>query len=1537
MPAFLATRRGAWPRAAWPLFVFLLALMAPGCTRDAASPKRHGVPIALRVRFVDSAAPIASPAAETTERGDKTAQIDAIEQLVISAYENAEFPVLRASQSIVIAPGQQHWSVEFSVPPADSYTITVDANGVFGSGERASLPGTLYYGSTDLANVTAGSTPSAEVVVRRIVPTPTLERSAGNSYTVRWSGITGATNYRLRETVGGGIPQDIVTNDVSVPIQIRGLRERFGPAAEAVSYRVRAEFDDRLREGFTSAFSESVQVILPGNVAPAAVTDLVVASAGPDSIVLEWTSPGDDGAVGQAQRYDLRSSFQPIDEQNFATATVVLGTPTPSPAGRRERLILRGLLVETTYFFALKTADEVPNWSPLSNVTQVTTPPGADVFAPAAITTLSAIAVRDGEVDLRWTATGDDGQSGTASRREVRWSPNPITDGNFASATLAPDPNAPAASGATEELTVRDLPRRATLNFAIRTFDEANNASPVSNVVTVTLPDLQAPGAVTDLRAQDVGTVSVTLAWTATGDDGANGQAEGYQLRYSTATINESNFLDAAQVGGLPNPAPSGSTESVTVGNLDPNTTYFFALRVNDLAGNLSPLSNVPSATTGSLVPAAPSDLIATAITDTTVALDWIDHASNETGYLVERVRPSDPGQVVRFVLNRSFEGHVTFTDTQVIDRTDYRYRVLARNDAGDSAPSNDLLLHTGVRAPRGLAISEATVNSLRLSWSYTALAPELFRIERRTGSDVWSLVTSVEGASTTYVDVALDPSTNYTYRVIAIADALESAPSNEANGRTLDPLGICEITPTSLDFGIVLLQSDSTRTITIENIGTGPLVVAPSLETGCVDFAIVGGGDPVTLAPNDTRLVSVRFTPSSAEPRSCDLLLGNACSRLPLSGVGALPPQCDVEPTSIAFGDVLVGSTLTRDVTIRNAGGGFLDGTVVSPPCNDFEVVAGLGAYHLGSGETRVVTIEFAPAQSGAQGCSFASGCGLSVDLSGSGIVAPLCQVSPVSIDFGPIEIGSTSSRGFTVTNIGGGLLSGNVTDPGCPGFSILGGLGPYDLLSGQFVEVTVAFSPVSTGPASCSIDLGSGCGEDVLCQGTGTQPPLCQPSTSLLNFGLVDVGDFVDDSFTLTNGGGGTLTGTIVLPDCNYWTVLSGDGPYSLGPGEQRTVILRFTPNAPGDFFECTVDLGCGESVTLRGTGVDPNSYWLDTFNATPFNNYVATVLYQAPNLYVGGDFTAIPGQQIDRVAVYNGDTWTALGNGLSGHVQQLTPWNSGIVATGELSVEGNLASFDGGNWELLGGGTDTGTTAATVFGGDLVIGGSFSNIFSGPASHVARLSSAGGVLDSMGTGVGNLPNCLQVYNNQLFIGGYFGPESAPLQGIGRWNGSSWVGVGGGVGVDGSDWVNCMTVWNNRLVIGGRFTTAGGVSCNNIVTYNGSSFQRLGTGTDDIVYAVAVYQGDLIAAGDFTSAGGVSCSHIARWDGSRWKPMGSGISGGLARPFSIAVDGDNLYVGGSFSSAGGHSSQYMAHYYRPVPAARAPHGIGRGSSPQR
>jgi len=87
-------------------------------------------------------------------------------------------------------------------------------------------------------------------------------------------------------------------------------------------------------------------------------------------------------------------------------------------------------------------------------------------------------------------------------------------------------------------------------------------------------------------------TASATLQWTAPRDDGVAGRARAYLLRYSTQPITSGNFDRATSVT-VPPPGPAGSRESFTVHGLAPGTTYYFALRAMDDAGNWSALSNV--------------------------------------------------------------------------------------------------------------------------------------------------------------------------------------------------------------------------------------------------------------------------------------------------------------------------------------------------------------------------------------------------------------------------------------------------------------------------------------------------------------------------------------------------------------------------------------------------------------------------------------------------------------------------------------------------------------------------------------------------------------------------------------------------------------------------------------------------------------------------------------------------------------------------------------------------------------------------------
>ena len=100
------------------------------------------------------------------------------------------------------------------------------------------------------------------------------------------------------------------------------------------------------------------------------------------SVTLQWTSPGDDSTRGRATAYDLRRSLSPITELNFASATSITGVPAPQMAGSPEAFTVTGLTSGLQSFFALRTKDDVGNWSKISNLALFPTTVGVDDPGP---------------------------------------------------------------------------------------------------------------------------------------------------------------------------------------------------------------------------------------------------------------------------------------------------------------------------------------------------------------------------------------------------------------------------------------------------------------------------------------------------------------------------------------------------------------------------------------------------------------------------------------------------------------------------------------------------------------------------------------------------------------------------------------------------------------------------------------------------------------------------------------------------------------------------------------------------------------------------------------------------------------------------------------------------------------------------------------------------------------------------------------------------------------------------------------------------
>jgi chitodextrinase len=135
--------------------------------------------------------------------------------------------------------------------------------------------------------------------------------------------------------------------------------------------------------------------------------------------------------------------------------------------------------------------------------------------------------------------------------------------------------------------------------------------------------DATAPAGIADLTAAGIAPDSLALSWTAPGDDGVIGRAAAYEVHVSAVRPGGSPATSGLLVTGAPAPDSSGRAQSMRVGGLAPNTTWYAWVTARDEAGNVSVVSNVASALTPLGPPHVVTDVVAVTATDSSVTLKW--------------------------------------------------------------------------------------------------------------------------------------------------------------------------------------------------------------------------------------------------------------------------------------------------------------------------------------------------------------------------------------------------------------------------------------------------------------------------------------------------------------------------------------------------------------------------------------------------------------------------------------------------------------------------------------------------------------------------------------------------------------------------------------------------------------------------------------------------------------------------------------------------------------------------------------------------
>jgi hypothetical protein len=324
----------------------------------------------------------------------------------------------------------------------------------------------------------------------------------------------------------------------------------------------------------------------------------------------------------------------------------------------------------------------------------------------------------------------------------------------------------------------------------------------------------------------------------------------------------------------------------------------------------------------------------------------------------------------------------------------------------------------------------------------------------------------------------------------------------------------------------------------------------------------------------------------------------GRGIWQIPLWAAGAALTTATVNPTALTFASQAVESASTAQaVTLTNTGSSALSPTAISMS-GDFSETDDCVNTGVAAGSSCVIQVTFAPSATGDRTGQMTinvnvTGGQLTVGLSGTGAAASVVTLSPASLGFGPIAVGTTSAPLQVQAGNNSGTavpISGiSVTAP----FKIASNsCGTTSLAADTSCQMEIAFAPTQPGAAAGTLALSDGAGtQTVALAGTGAAAATDTLNSASLSFPATATGQLsAAQTITLTNSGTMTLTAIGVSANGPFQT--SNNCGTQLTGGAGCTISVVFAPTQVGSASGMLTisDALRTQTLPLGGTGVTP-----------------------------------------------------------------------------------------------------------------------------------------------------------------------------------------------------------------------------------------------------------------------------------------------------------------------------------------------------------